>query len=73
MQELQCALLEADVFISSTGATGFVIDYELMQFVERIRKGKPIFMVDIAVPRMHKVVYVFHWYLRQSVKLKTLR
>ncbi len=51
MKELQCALLEADVLISSTGAAGFVIDYELMQFAERLRKGKPIFMVDIAVPR----------------------
>ncbi|WP_342505327.1 glutamyl-tRNA reductase [Sporosarcina sp. FSL K6-2383] len=51
MKELQCALLEADVLISSTGANGFVIDYELMQFAERLRKGKPIFMVDIAVPR----------------------
>ena len=37
--------------ISSTGATEFVIDYEMMQYVERLRKGKPIFMVDIAVPR----------------------
>lgn len=51
MQELQCALLEADILISSTGSTDFVIDLELMQFVERIRKGKPLFMVDIAVPR----------------------
>ncbi|MFJ7936418.1 glutamyl-tRNA reductase [Sporosarcina sp. NPDC096371] len=51
MKELQCALLEADVLISSTGATDFVIDYELMQFAVRLRKGKPIFMVDIAVPR----------------------
>ncbi|MBE1554555.1 glutamyl-tRNA reductase [Sporosarcina limicola] len=51
IQELQCTLLEADILISSTGATGFVIDYELMQFVEKLRKGRPIFMVDIAVPR----------------------
>ncbi|MFF2755081.1 glutamyl-tRNA reductase [Psychrobacillus sp. NPDC058041] len=51
MDELQCALLEADILISSTGSTDFVIDYELMQFVERLRKGKPLFMVDIAVPR----------------------
>lgn len=51
IQELQCALLEADILISSTGASGYVIDFELMQFVERLRKGKPIFMVDIAVPR----------------------
>ncbi|MFS0575392.1 glutamyl-tRNA reductase [Sporosarcina sp. 179-K 3D1 HS] len=51
MQELQCTLLEADILISSTGASNFVIDYELMQFVEKLRKGKPIFLVDIAVPR----------------------
>ncbi|MBD7983007.1 glutamyl-tRNA reductase [Sporosarcina sp. Sa2YVA2] len=51
MQELQCSLLEADILISSTGATDFVIDLEMMQFVEKLRKGKPIFMVDIAVPR----------------------
>lgn len=51
MDELQCALLEADILISSTGATDYVIDYELMEFVERLRKGKPLFMVDIAVPR----------------------
>lgn len=49
--ELQCTLLEADILISSTGATEFVIDYELMEYVGRLRKGKPIFMVDIAVPR----------------------
>jgi len=51
MDELQCALLEADILISSTGSTEYVIDFELMQFVERLRKGKPLFMVDIAVPR----------------------
>ena len=51
LNELQCALLEADILISSTGAQEFVIDLELMQFVEKLRKGKPLFLVDIAVPR----------------------
>ncbi|MDM5249532.1 MULTISPECIES: glutamyl-tRNA reductase [unclassified Lysinibacillus] len=51
MKELQCSLLEADILITSTGATDYVIDYELMEFVERLRKGKPLFVVDIAVPR----------------------
>ncbi|MGM9949737.1 MAG: glutamyl-tRNA reductase [Lysinibacillus sp.] len=51
MDELQCSLLEADILISSTGATGYVIDYELMKYVSRMRKGEPLFMVDIAVPR----------------------
>lgn len=51
MDELQCTLLEADILISSTGSTTYVIDFELMQFVDKLRKGKPLFMVDIAVPR----------------------
>lgn len=51
MKELQCSLLEADILITSTGATHYVIDYELMEFVERLREGRPLFMVDIAVPR----------------------
>lgn len=51
MQELQCVLLEADILISSTGATDYVIDFDMMQYVEHLRKGKPLFMVDIAVPR----------------------
>ncbi|RNF40914.1 glutamyl-tRNA reductase [Planococcus salinus] len=51
MNQLQCALLEADILISSTAATNYVIDLELMQFVEKLRKGKPLFLVDIAVPR----------------------
>jgi len=51
MNELQCTLLEADILISSTGATDYVIDHDLMQFVAKIRKGDPLFMVDIAVPR----------------------
>ncbi|WP_099352090.1 glutamyl-tRNA reductase [Fredinandcohnia onubensis] len=51
IEELQCALVEADIMISSTGAKGYVITQEMMQDVERMRKGRPLFMVDIAVPR----------------------
>ncbi|GAA0333775.1 glutamyl-tRNA reductase [Bacillus carboniphilus] len=51
LQELQCALLEADIVISSTGSKDYVITKEMMAEVEKMRKGRPIFMVDIAVPR----------------------
>lgn len=51
LQELQCALIDADILISSTGASGYVITKDLMMNVQRLRKGKPLFMVDIAVPR----------------------
>ncbi|MBM7620484.1 glutamyl-tRNA reductase [Bacillus tianshenii] len=51
IKELSCSLVEADILISSTGAKEFVITKEDMIYVERIRKGRPLFMVDIAVPR----------------------
>ncbi|MBA2871641.1 glutamyl-tRNA reductase [Anoxybacillus calidus] len=51
LSELQCALVEADILISSTGAKDYVITKDVMMDVEKMRKGRPLFMVDIAVPR----------------------
>lgn len=51
LQDLKASLTEADILISSTGAKDFVITKELMETVAKLRKGKPLFMVDIAVPR----------------------
>ncbi|WP_442595298.1 glutamyl-tRNA reductase [Neobacillus sp. D3-1R] len=51
LEELQMALIEADILISSTGSNDFVITKDMMANVEKMRKGKPLFMVDIAVPR----------------------
>lgn len=51
LEELQLALIDADILISSTGAKDFVITKEMIAKVEKKRKGKPLFMVDIAVPR----------------------
>ena len=43
--------MEADILISSTGAKDFVITKQMVEGIEKKRKGKPLFMVDIAVPR----------------------
>ena len=51
MDELQEALMEADILISSTGAKEFVLSKQMVEQIEKKRKGKPLFMVDIAVPR----------------------
>lgn len=51
LQELQCAIVEADILISSTGAKDYVVTKEMMLAIQRMRKNKPLFMVDIAVPR----------------------
>lgn len=49
--ELQCALLEADIMISSTGAKDYILTKDVIEPIEKMRKGRPLFMVDIAVPR----------------------
>jgi glutamyl-tRNA reductase len=51
MEDLEDSLSDADILISSTGAKEFVITKETVARVAKIRKGKPLFMVDIAVPR----------------------
>ena len=51
IDELQDALMEADILISSTGAKDFVLSKQMVEQIEKKRKGKPLFMVDIAVPR----------------------
>ncbi|HEY2421064.1 MAG TPA: glutamyl-tRNA reductase [Neobacillus sp.] len=51
IDDLQKSLVDADILISSTGAKDFVISKDMMVKVEKMRKGKPLFMVDIAVPR----------------------
>lgn len=51
MDELQAALMEADILISSTGAKDFVLTKQMVEQIEKKRRGKPLFMVDIAVPR----------------------
>ena len=44
-------LEQADIVISSTGAKNVVLDYATVQQVMKERKGRPLFIVDIAVPR----------------------
>lgn len=49
--ELQEALVDADVVLSTTGATEPVITAVMVQKAADQRQGKPLFMLDIAVPR----------------------
>ncbi|MBS4208931.1 glutamyl-tRNA reductase [Bacillus sp. FJAT-50079] len=51
LQELQCAIMDADIVISSTGARGYVVEKDMLAMMEKMRKGRPLFLVDIAVPR----------------------
>lgn len=49
--ELREALVDADVVISSTTAPHTVIGIELMQLVMEQRNGRPLLLIDIALPR----------------------
>jgi glutamyl-tRNA reductase len=49
--ELTAALAEADVVLSTTGALEPVILPEMVRRAVKPRKGKPLFLLDIAVPR----------------------
>src|SRR5699024_9184027 len=51
IENLENALVEADILISSTGAKDFVLTKEMMMRIEKKRNNQPLFMVDIAVPR----------------------
>lgn len=47
----QSKLSEVDIIISSTGSESFVLTYDMVKSVMGARKGKPMFFIDIAVPR----------------------
>jgi glutamyl-tRNA reductase len=49
--ELREALVDADVVISSTTAPHIVIGTELVQLVMQQRNGRPLLLIDIALPR----------------------
>lgn len=49
--DLAQTLWEADVVITATSAPSFVIDVELVQGVHKKRRGRSLFLIDLAVPR----------------------
>ena len=51
MDRLFDALSTSDVVISSTGSCDPIIKYSNMKAVMKLRRYKPIFMIDIAIPR----------------------
>lgn len=50
-QEIPDHLHLADIVISSTGSTDFVIRHDQVKGIRRARRNRPIFFIDIAVPR----------------------
>jgi len=48
---LEQALVDADVVISSTGATGLVVPLEVVRRAVAARAGRPLAILDLALPR----------------------
>ncbi|MGJ9457117.1 glutamyl-tRNA reductase [Oceanobacillus sp. CF4.6] len=51
MDNLMHVIQEADILISSTGSDSVVLRKDMLEPVQKKRKGKALFLVDIAVPR----------------------
>ncbi len=67
LDTLEQELLLADVVVTSTGSSTFVITKEMVKRAMKARKGRTLFFVDISVPRnvdpqIHEIdnVYVFN-------------
>lgn len=50
-ERLTTELAEADVVIASTASPNFILTPKLMKSVVRTRRHRPLFIIDIAVPR----------------------
>ncbi|MGH8481992.1 MAG: glutamyl-tRNA reductase [Nevskiaceae bacterium] len=51
LQDLPTYLPDADLIVSSTGAPGLVLERAAMERALARRRRKPVFMIDLAVPR----------------------
>lgn len=51
LSEIPAHLAEADIVISSTASADVIVDQSQVKYALKKRKHRPVFMVDIAVPR----------------------
>lgn len=63
-QDLEAALVRSDVVLVSTSAEHFILDRSRIEAIIRRRKYRPLFMIDISVPRnidpaAHEIENVF--------------
>ncbi len=51
LERVEQELARADVVVSSTSSAGFVLTREQVERALRARRGRPLFLIDLAVPR----------------------
>jgi glutamyl-tRNA reductase len=50
-EEIESQLIDADIVVASTAFPGYVVTHEMVKNSLRKRRSRPLFFVDIAVPR----------------------
>ena len=50
-KEVQSVVSDVDIIIASTGAPHYVITVPRLQRFQELRQGRPLLLIDIAVPR----------------------
>ena len=51
LEEIETELPKADVVVASTGAPGVVLTADQVERATKARRGNPLFLIDLAVPR----------------------
>jgi glutamyl-tRNA reductase len=51
LADLESTMLEVDVLVAMTSAHGYVVEYDTVARLVRQRRGRPLFFVDLSVPR----------------------
>ncbi len=51
LDDLTAELARADLVVSCTGATGYVLTADLLERAHAVRAGRPLVLVDLALPR----------------------
>jgi glutamyl-tRNA reductase len=51
LDQLEATLVEVDVLVAMTSSTTVVVDRDMVARLRKQRKGRPLFLVDLSVPR----------------------
>jgi glutamyl-tRNA reductase len=51
LSDIAAYLPQADLLISSTGSRDFIIHHDVVERAARMRRRKPVLMIDLAIPR----------------------
>jgi glutamyl-tRNA reductase len=51
LEQLESTLVEVDVLVAMTSAQHFVVDYDMVSRLRKLRRGRRLFFVDLSVPR----------------------